>query len=216
MLSNIVHITEEFFWKVNMVRFSFRSILSYFSGMNGMKWNVQMWKKKRHFASGLGNQDYRRNAKHRLNAINEYKSLGAKTLHFSQPPPCSSIKSTALAWGWNGNKQPPGQAPRDKSQQQQTWHICTHQQLPHAGERRSCLSPCQLILGFGAELVPPWEAKGHKRLSRPVTGFSRKSPHSNLSTLASSAHIPPSHPWLLTRSPQDNTLYITDREESKN
>lgn len=199
-----------------MVRFSFRNILSYFSGMNEMKWNVQMWK-KRHFALGLGNQDYRKNAKHRLDAINEYKSLGAKTLHFSQPPPCSSIKPTALAQSWNGNKQPPGPAPRDKSQQQWTWHVCTHQQLLHAGERRSCLSPCHLLPSFGAELVSPQEAKGHKRLSSPTTGLSRKSPGSSLSTLASLAHSPPSHPWLLTRSPdQDNTLYVTDREELKN
>lgn len=60
--------------------------------------------KKRHFAQALGNQDHRNNAKHTLHSINEYRSQGVKTLHFSQTLPCNSVKPTALAWNWNQKK----------------------------------------------------------------------------------------------------------------
>lgn len=40
------------FWKVNMARVSTRNILRHFSGMNGMKPNVQMWKKTLCLSSG--------------------------------------------------------------------------------------------------------------------------------------------------------------------
>lgn len=60
--------------------------------------------KKSHFAQALGNQDHRNNAKHTSHSINEYRSQGVKTLHFSQTLPCNSIKPTALAWNWNRKK----------------------------------------------------------------------------------------------------------------
>lgn len=56
---------------------SYRNTLSYISCMNEMKGNVEMWK-KRYFVHVLGRQDHRKNAKHILNSINEYRSQSAK------------------------------------------------------------------------------------------------------------------------------------------
>lgn len=88
---------------------------------------------------------------------------------FSQPHPCRSIKARALSWSWNGNKQPPGEVPSERSQQQQTWQTSACQQFSHT--RRSSLSSHQLLLSFEAEFLPLWDAEGHKRLSCPPIGF---------------------------------------------
>lgn len=92
---------------------------------------------------------------------------------FSQPHPHSSLKARALSWSWNGNKQPPGEVPSERSQQQQTWQATACQQFSHTRERISSLSAHQLLLSFEAEYLPPWDAEGHKRLSCPLIGFSR-------------------------------------------
>lgn len=108
--------------------------------------------------------------------IKQYKwtqRSGSKNVtFFSQPHPRSSIKARALSWSWNGNKQPPGEVPGERSQQQQTWQACACQKFSHTMEGISSLSSHQLLLNFEAEFLPPWEAEGHKRLSCPLIGFS--------------------------------------------
>lgn len=88
---------------------------------------------------------------------------------FSQPHPCRSKKARALFWSWKENKQPPGEVPSERSQQQKSWQASACQQF--STTRRSSLSSHQLLLSFQAEFLPPWDAEGHKRFSCPLTGF---------------------------------------------
>lgn len=165
--------------------------------------------KKRHFAQALGNQDHRNNAKHTLHSINEYRSQGVKTLHFSQTLPCNSVKPTALAWNWNQKKKKT--ASWSSSQWKEPTAVNLASLCPPAiptrkGEEKQWSFLASFSSGFGPEPLPPWEAEGHKRLSGSLIGFSRNSPGSAPS--ASTSHAAAAAPLPVPSSPQPSSTAL--------
>lgn len=163
--------------------------------------------KKRHFAQALGNRDHIKNAKHTLHSINEYRSQGAKALHFSRTLPCNSVKPTALAWNRNRKKTASWSSSQWKEPTAVNLAGLHPPVIPtRKGEEKQRSFLASFSSGFGPEPLPPREAEGHKRLSGSLIGFLRNSPGSTLST--STSHAAAAVPLPVPSSPKPGSTAL--------
>lgn len=163
-----------------MERISYRNILSYISCMNGMKGNVEMWK-KRYFVHVLGKQDHRKNAKHILNSINEYRSQSAKIKLFTDSflqlykAHSSQRKRTEIRKNSLLVKLPVRRANSSKLGRSSP---TSNSHTQGSGETAS-IFPCQFLLCFWIQASSSSGGRSSQKALQVPIGFPQKQPRLN-------------------------------------